>query len=414
MVNVDYPIAFINGTTFTIFGRQAILTALNKLRIYELTGENVWNTTPDPDNFVTGVTKPDGTNTGIGVNGNTANLSNYSGDITVGSGQTVQNLNITGKVVLNSSTSILRNCRVIGRPRDPVGFYDALVTGTSASTGSKVEYCEIAPVGSAATFYMNGVAGRNIEAFRNEIYHCVDNVHVSNGSNVFIYGNYMHNLAMWYRDGVPPYTGAGDHGTDARRPGWTHSDQVQVLGGTNIQIIGNTMLGKISKNIGQGLEYVYSDPEFGDAAFPYDGEWSAAITVGPSAAVTGGKLWFNWMDNHEIEFQLSAKTFNTGNNWDIGGNRVGLGHPYASSKKTGPAGINWAGRYERMRAGAGLGTISNTSGSPNVYGDFASVNNMIAGIAAGTFTPTTGAITVGGSLPGTATGTSMSLTTRIS
>jgi hypothetical protein len=180
------------------------------------------------DGFVLGVTKPNATNTGVGVGGRPAysELTVWNGDLTVASSnQTFRNLRITGKVKINSgiSNTLLENCAV---------EMDAVYTGTEMGIkndgiNTVVRFCEI--YGKRSWAGADAVGIRSMTVERCNMHHVADGIRIQY-STVIAKGNYIHDLLLVTPDPV-----------QARTDNKNHCDGIQFEGGDGHQIIGNNI-----------------------------------------------------------------------------------------------------------------------------------------------------------------------------
>lgn len=142
---------------------------------------------------------PDGTNTGVPSG---ATLTN-SGSITVNTnGAIIQNLNITGQIVINANNVTIRRVRITSGDYYPIDY--------SGHTGLTVEDSEILGTSSSVTA---GLSFSDYTAKRVIVTGCADGFKAN--ENVLIEDCYVYGLAV---------------GQD------THNDGVQTTGGSNVTV----------------------------------------------------------------------------------------------------------------------------------------------------------------------------------
>lgn len=174
------------------------------------------------DNLVAGSYRPSAATTGT-----LGSLTTHAGDfVTTSASQVVQNLNITGRVKIRHDNVTFRNCRIQGgNPTVEAGFC-SVEAFQSRGTTTKFYDCEI------TTSYLqiesgNSIQGRDFEIYRCNLWGSVDGVGAQY-SNVTISACWIHDI-KWYT----PDPGHSDNRT--------HNDGIQVHGGANFTIIGNSI-----------------------------------------------------------------------------------------------------------------------------------------------------------------------------
>lgn len=196
------------------------------------------------DGFVLGVTEPTAANTGPRVA--EASLSNYAGSLTnVTTGDTIDRLAITGRIVPNAGGVTFRDTLVLGgmpdgSPSSPsVANTWALVDSRSGSvtTPNLYEHCEIRPSYLSHDIY--GFRGGNIDAYRCKIWPVIDAFSV-HGS-----GTYPANTMKIVRIRGCYAERSHFEAVDPRQgPEGSHGDTVQPAGAlSELTIIGNALWG---------------------------------------------------------------------------------------------------------------------------------------------------------------------------
>lgn len=159
-------------------------------------------------------THPDATNTGT-----TGTLTPDSGNVTLGTGQTLENISLTGCVVVNGSNVTIRNVKVACTGGN------AAINVTSGNT-ILIENSEITmPAGQGVGIYTSTATNVTIRAV--EISQAGDLIMINNTNGVIIRDSWLHD----------PQMGG-------------HVDVIQVVGGKNILIQNNTF--KMSTGTGSG------------------------------------------------------------------------------------------------------------------------------------------------------------------
>jgi hypothetical protein len=180
------------------------------------------------DLLVAGTYRPDAGTTGVlpGISRTT-----WSGNLTTSaSGQVIENLDITGRLIINHGGVVVRNCTIAGGT--PPSY------ATDNSYGSVKAFNAVSP---KTTFYdctiyssvasvdaSAGIQGRDFDLYRCNIYGVVDGARTQYG-NVGIYQCWIHDLP-WYS--VDP----------RQTSGGSHNDGIQCEGGGNNYVIrGNSI-----------------------------------------------------------------------------------------------------------------------------------------------------------------------------
>ena len=153
-------------------------------------------------------------------------------------GTVIDGLDIHGFVDVKAPNVTIRNSVV----RGGVATYDrGLVTNTTpAATNLVIEDSTLVP--AHPSVYLDGLKGSNFTGRRLDISGGVDAVKV-HGSNVRVEASWLHGMARYAAD-------------PNQRGGPTHNDGVQVLGGNDIVIVGNTI--QASGNAGMQVAQDYA------------------------------------------------------------------------------------------------------------------------------------------------------------
>lgn len=266
--------------------------------------------------FVSGTTKPDATNTGYGKEGRTATLTPYSGDYTVSaSNQTIQNLDISGRVTIGSGVTGTRiiNCRIRG---GYTGSSEVSVINCSSGSNTTIEFCEISHSGNWGG--INGIGTKNFTIRRCNIHNVVDGIRVNTAGSATtanpaatIEDNYIHDLILRTPD--PLYN---------RSDNKTHSDGVQVQGGSNIRIFGNTIRGYHSTDGSSNVTNVTGSDQTptSSGGTPFPQTTSAIMFSADTPPITNTTVSKNWIGGGAVS--INHRNEGTGT---ISGNRFDRG-----------------------------------------------------------------------------------------
>lgn len=183
--------------------------------------------------LVPGDYKPTNANTGV-VPGTVLTPHNTSAAdlIITRDGTLLENLDIYGDIKVRARNVVIRNCRLYGGKHIPASNTGIVDANSSACYSLLVEDCTIIPV--RPSYYRDGIVGHEYTARRNRIKNTNDGLGVFNRpggpvqANVTIEGNYISDLTYWSND--PAHSDG------------THNDGIQVQGGENILIVGNTVV----------------------------------------------------------------------------------------------------------------------------------------------------------------------------
>lgn len=163
-----------------------------------------------------------------------------TGDIVVTkAGTVIDAVDVHGRIIVRAENVVIKNSIVRGLDS---GSPNGLIEAVQGKPGLKVIDTEI--VGSARSLYANGVMGYNFELLRVTIHDVVDQVRIT-GSNVKVTDSKLY--------------GNRHYDNDASRGGGpTHDDNVQIQGGSNIVLSGNTMSSShnAAVQVTQGLSVV--------------------------------------------------------------------------------------------------------------------------------------------------------------
>lgn len=181
----------------------------------------------------TGDYKPTASNTGV-VAGTVLKRHNTSGaDLVITKDGTVlDGLEIYGDIKVRAKNVTIKNSRLHGGksiPKSNTGVIDA---NSAAVVNLVVQDNTIIP--DRPSYYRDGIVGHDYTAKRNHIQRTNDGLGIFNrpggpaAANVKAEGNYIHSLTYFSND--PAHSDG------------THNDGIQVQGGQNIRIAGNTVV----------------------------------------------------------------------------------------------------------------------------------------------------------------------------
>jgi hypothetical protein len=177
------------------------------------------------DNLVYGTYRPDASTTGI--TSDVGDLTVYAGNLyTTSANQVIENMWVQGKIVVHHENVTVRNCLIDGATAGPSSpSYASITCYDNFATSSNFYDCTI--TGSITTVYSsNGVQGRDMNLYRCDISGTVDGIGAQY-ENVGIYGCWIHDLP-WYS-------------WDPGHSDGSHNDGIQVHGGSNFTIRGNSI-----------------------------------------------------------------------------------------------------------------------------------------------------------------------------
>jgi hypothetical protein len=167
--------------------------------------------------------KPGPTNTGVPAG---TQLTVYNGDLTITTpGATYAGLDIYGFVRVEAPNVTIKDSIIRGGPAtsNTAIIYDL----SDAATNLLVEDSEIVPADPSV--YIDGIDGWNYTALRLNIHGTVDGAKMF-GTNATMQDSWIHDLVTYQHD--PSHGG-----------GISHNDDVQILSGSNLKVLGNDLEG---------------------------------------------------------------------------------------------------------------------------------------------------------------------------
>lgn len=190
-------------------------------------------------------TKPSSSTTGVPSG---TKLTRYDGDLTVTrAGTVIDGLDIHGFVTVRAANVTIRNSIVRGGRSK--GFAVGLITnyGYDNLVIDRVDVAAEYP-----SVYFDGIKGWDFTARNVHVVGNVDSVKI-HGDNVLIQDSLLENTVYYASD---PAQGGGS----------THNDNVQILRGQNLRLVGNTIRGATNFAILGGAEQA-------DVGLVVDGNW---------------------------------------------------------------------------------------------------------------------------------------------
>jgi hypothetical protein len=204
-----------------------------------------------------------------------------NGDIVVTTAGTVlDSLDVHGFVIVRAPDVVIR--RSVVRGGVATGNIGLITADDDAVRNLRIEDTDLVP--AVPSLWLDGIKGSNFTAARVDVRGTVDSIKVY-GDHVRIESSYLHDSALFTND---PNHGGGS----------SHSDGVQVLGGDDITIVGNSISG--AANAALQVTQNYDD-------------------------VRGLRLSGNWVDGGTCTLNLASKGRPSMSGLTIEGNRFGRG-----------------------------------------------------------------------------------------
>ena len=196
-----------------------------------------------PAGLAVGSYRPSAATTGVPAGTVLKPFNSAGADLVITQDGTVlDGLEIYGDIKVRAKNVTIRNSRLHGGPGIPAsntGIVDATDAGV---VNLQVQDNTIIP--DRPSYYRDGIVGHDYTARRNHIQGTNDGLGIFNrpggppGANVTAEGNYIHSLTFWSND--PAHSDG------------THNDGIQVQGGENIRIVGNTIVASATPGRGSG------------------------------------------------------------------------------------------------------------------------------------------------------------------
>jgi hypothetical protein len=169
---------------------------------------------------------------GTGVPAGTQ-LTRHEGNLTVTTdGAVIDGLDITGVVKVNADDVTIRRSIIRGGAAGPGN--SAMVVAWGPQRGLTIEDTTLVP--DHPSYWLDGVVGHDFTLRRVDISGVIDSVKVINGGNVLLADSWLHGNSHFDPD--PIASG-----------GASHDDSVQIQGGSNITLQGNTIEGAFNAGV---------------------------------------------------------------------------------------------------------------------------------------------------------------------
>ena len=237
-----------------------------------------------------------------------------------GNGNTYNDLDIRGRVLISATASntTFNRCRIRGYQISGTGgeSSNALLLATpNGSTNTVLNQCTLIPDYPAQDW--DAVLGHDVKLYRCLLAHYADGWGMYNTGNPGgPVNNTMDSCFVGYAAFFSP--AQSSNASDS-----THNDGIQILGGTNIRIVNNTILGYIS--MPDGIATRYSTDPFGYVG--QGGLTVAPTTGGDNGTGYNGNVPYNQYypsgcGNSGIQFNQTQGTLANvlvDNNWFAGG-----------------------------------------------------------------------------------------------
>lgn len=266
-----------------------------------------------------GTVKPGAGNTGVPAGTTLRHLYPAGGTLTITTpGAVYDSVHIHGLVNVKADHVTIRNSVISGSDTNtPLTANTALVKATAGNTGLVIEDTTIKPTHSNVR--LNVMNGWNFTLRRIEAAGGVDGIMIY-GPNVRIESSWIHGLVAYPND--PNQGGTA-----------SHSDGIQVQGGANIRIIGNTIA------------------DANNAALMITQDYSATSDT-----------WFNrnWVNQGWCSVNIAKKNRPYLNGLQLNGNRFGRNQGYANCAII----MNAAHSNLGTTAGAPTGNVWEDTGAP--------------------------------------------------
>lgn len=250
-------------------------------------------TAPPPATFTYGVTKPDTTNTGVGVGGNITPTVAYTGTLTPSTSITIRDKVITGIIKPSGGATVtLINC-IIKLTATYTDSEWGLYVGSNGHVIAQL--CEI--YSTNYNVWICGAGLQNMTLDRCDIHDVVDGIDFQGASNT-VKGCYIHDLLLLTPDSNHP---------DNR----THCDGIQITGGDSIVILGNNVQS-------------FASPHSSPSLLATQTQALSCIMLTPNAGpITNLQVTKNWFDGGYISINGGALSRTAGNSGAITDNRFG-------------------------------------------------------------------------------------------
>lgn len=237
-----------------------------------------------PDSSAAAI-RPTATTTGVPVG---TVLTRYTGPLTITTnGTVIDGKEIYGDLKIQARDVVIRNSSLrcgTGHPSSNTGCIDA----NSANVYNLlIENNRIRP--DSPSYFRDGIVGHEFTARGNDISGTNDGIGIFNrpggsvNANVTVQGNYIHDLKHF--------------NTDPAHSDGTHNDGIQIQGGSNIAIRGNSIVGSAS-----GV----------DGSWTYNGHGNTAVMISQNVSTLNNLvIENNWINKGQASVAVAPGKYPT-------------------------------------------------------------------------------------------------------
>lgn len=240
---------------------------------------------PAPTALVTGNYKPDASTTGVPAGKALPRVGSYNTPYVINvDGTVLDGKEILGDVKIQAKNVVIKNSRLRCGNYKPATNTGCIDANSAKVFNLTVENNTINPIMPHP--FRDGIVGHEYKALRNHVFGANDGMGVFNkpggsvNANVTIEGNYIHTTVYWDAGKDPGPAADG-----------THNDGIQVQGGTNIRIAGNTIVN--NGKLGAGSKTDPTKPRL----LPHGHGCSIILQNNTGAALKNTVVEKNWLDD---------------------------------------------------------------------------------------------------------------------
>jgi hypothetical protein len=257
---------------------------------------------PSPPPFVYGTTKPTATNTGYAPG---TTFTEITSDLTITTPGTAYTNTMFrgGKVQVKAAGVTFTNCWFRGQQAAGVTTDPFVRAHWNAAIGTVFSRCTFGEAGQVG-YPDCGVLGWSLTVDRCDISRCVDGVRnvnsdtASNVGDITVKGTYIHDLIYQ----VPSTDGADNQ---------SHNDCIQLVGGDNISILGNTLHAYVDPYVGSsatpGVPLLSATDVSGEAVTGSPYAWMTPLIITPNQAVGAISIDQNWLEGGQFAANIATK-----------------------------------------------------------------------------------------------------------
>jgi hypothetical protein len=254
---------------------------------------------PAPSTSTAAGGAPNATNTGVPAG---TTLTRVDGNLHIKTSGTYSGLDVYGTVYIEAPDVTVKNSIIRGSS-SPSTSQGLVNNYTASATNFVLQDSELVP--AVSSMWFDGVQGSNITLRRVNIHGVQDGMKVM-GDNVTIQDSWIHGLVLW---------------PDPNKPGqYIHDDGVQVLGGKNIHISGNTIEGgnnsalQVTQTLSAVTNLALTDNVLGGGACTVNLQ-DLPLTSMSGIAVQDNQFLHTSTYNCPITAYNGVSFTNTGNTW---------------------------------------------------------------------------------------------------